>query len=270
MTILLRAVVACVAIAWLAPGNAPAAEPVLEERTIRVGELVQLGVRESKSELVEVQAEGDAVRVIHEPLTGALALQGVHPGTATVRVHSTFALFRDPEAKPRLQAQLSIQVTPAHSRHLGEARPIDPATIPPPRATTAGDWEGPVSLQAEELSTVISDAAAWTALWRSAFGLPAPAVDFSAQVVACVFLGHRADWIYRIMFDEPRREARQSIIEYGLVKLVLELAGPIRPSGQYRMKSFPREPGRPVILAEDLPSAPGRPPSVAPAPASPP
>jgi hypothetical protein len=105
------------------------------------------------------------------------------------------------------------------------------------------EWEGSISRQGTEMLTVVSDAAEWTALWKKAFEKPAPEVDFGKYAVACVFLGFNADWLYSIHIGEPREDGKISILPYGLSEIILELSGPFRASGQYRMKAVPKKEG---------------------------
>lgn len=119
-------------------------------------------------------------------------------------------------------------------------------------------WKGSVSAQKEPLIRVVETPEAWSLLWRSAFDRPAPAVDFGRYVVACVFLGHGADWLYSIGFDAPRRRGDDWVITYGLHPLVLELAGPFRAGGQYHLKAYERMSGGRMILEEERPTLLGR------------
>lgn len=237
---------ALAALASAAP--AVAAPPTARPLDLKVGALHRLDVPHSRSDLVEVAVEGDAVAAAHDVLAGQVTLQGVRPGRARVRIQSTFARFRDPDAEPRLVADLEVTVAPALGDRLGEGPAVDAAAVPDPRPTGDGGWEGQASLLAEERAAVIGDRAAWEALWRTAFGRAAPAVDFKRQVVACVFLGRQAGWPYRIAVGPPRREPGVLLVPYSLVPLVVELAGPYRAQGQYRLAPVAREEGRAVLL----------------------
>jgi hypothetical protein len=190
------------------------------------------------------------VRAAHDPLRARATLQGAAPGEARVKVFSTFQRFRDPDAKPELVLEFLVRVAPAHAELLARGAPPRPREVPPPAASAALDWEGSASLRAEELSTVIQERAAWEVLWRAAFSAPAPEVDFSRHVVACVFLGHGADWLYGIEIGTPRAVDDLAIVPYQLVQLVLELRGPLRPGGQYRMKALPRGAAPRFVLSE--------------------
>jgi hypothetical protein len=249
---LLPAALAAGAIVLLAAAPAEAREKKTLRLELRVGELREVAVPGSRSEIVDVEVEGEAVRAAHDPLRARATLQGAAPGEARVKVFSTFQRFRDPDAKPELVLELLVQVAPAHGELLlpggPPSRPREPP--PPPAASAALDWQGFASLRGEELSTVVQDGAAWEALWRAAFGAPAPEVDFSRHVVACVFLGHRADWLYGLEIGEPRVVDDLAVVPYQLVQLVLELQGPFRPGGQYRMKALPRGAARQFVLSE--------------------
>lgn len=120
----------------------------------------------------------------------------------------------------------------------------EPANVPGPGMV----WEGSSSLQQEELITMIRSADTWTGLWKRAFDGPAPAVDFEKNEVACVFLGHSADWLYSIGFGEPRMEGGRRIIPYYLAQIVLELAAPFKAHGQYHMQVFEKIPGADTVL----------------------
>jgi hypothetical protein len=112
-------------------------------------------------------------------------------------------------------------------------------------------WTGSASDQKEEFTKVVDTREEWSALWKRAFDRPAPAVDFKKYVVACVFLGHGAGWLYSIGFDKPYRRGNDWIIPYGLQPLILELARPFKASGQYRLQVYERIPGGRMILEED-------------------
>ena len=64
-----------------------------------------------------------------------------------------------------------------------------------------------------------------------------------ACVVACIFLGHDADWLYAIAFGEPYLRGDIWVVPYELNELVLELAGPFKASGQYAMQVFAKKKG---------------------------
>lgn len=114
-------------------------------------------------------------------------------------------------------------------------------------------WEGHASQQTNRLVKVITDNDEWTALWRRAFDTKAPVVDFDNYAVACVFLGHEADWLYSIAFGEPSLKDGLMVIPYWLREIILELAGPFKASGQYHMKVFRKKAGVEMILKEEGP-----------------
>ena len=109
-------------------------------------------------------------------------------------------------------------------------------------------WEGSSSLQQEELITMIRSSDAWAVLWKRAFDGLAPVVDFEKYEVACVFLGHSADWLYSIGFGEPYMKDGRRIIPYYLAQIVIELAAPFKAQGQYHMQVFEKNPGVDTVL----------------------
>jgi hypothetical protein len=123
----------------------------------------------------------------------------------------------------------------------------------PVEACDGMKWEGHASQQTKRLVKVITDNDEWTALWRRAFDTKAPAVDFDNYAVACVFLGHEADWLYSIAFGEPSLKDGLMVIPYWLREIYLELAGPFKASGQYHMKVFKKKAGVEMILKEEGP-----------------
>src|SRR5512138_254437 len=100
-------------------------------------------------------------------------------------------------------------------------------------ADEAQVWKGGQSSQKDPFIKVVETPEEWTELWRRAFEAPAPEVDFNRYVVACVFLGHRADWLYSIHIGEPLRRGDIWVVPYGLAEIVVELAGPFKARGQY-------------------------------------
>jgi hypothetical protein len=122
----------------------------------------------------------------------------------------------------------------------------------------AGDeqkvWEGSSSGQKEPFMQVVESGEDWSGLWKRAFQKPAPPVDFQKQVVACVFLGHSADWLYSIHIGEPYLRGGSWIIPYELAEIILELARPFKASGQYAMKVVEKKQGYKMILEKEDPS----------------
>ncbi len=114
-------------------------------------------------------------------------------------------------------------------------------------------WDGHASQQTTKLVKVITDNDEWAALWRRAFDKKAPVIDFDHYAVACVFLGHEAEWLYSIAFGEPSLKDGRMVIPYWLRDIYLELAGPFKASGQYHMKVFQKRPGVEMILEEQRP-----------------
>lgn len=224
------------------------AQPVRTEHSLRVGELLTLPLPGSRSHSCPVELAGDAVKiVVHNPLT-SVTLQGVKPGAATLRIFRKF--WRDPDLPEsyRLVEVVSIAVTSSFGKPFPPMKHEAKETVPVPTHSENLEWQGNLSLQEGELITVITDRHEWTALWRQAFAAPAPPIDFEKYGIACVFLGYHADWLYSIDFGKPRIENGLQVIPYDLAEIVLELSGPFRAAGQYRMKAFAREKGYGIAL----------------------
>jgi hypothetical protein len=111
-------------------------------------------------------------------------------------------------------------------------------------------WKGSISNQKEQFIKVVETQEEWSELWRRAFDKPAPAVDFEKHVVACVFLGHSADWLYSIGFGQSFMRDNLLVIPFGLAEIILELSGPFKASGQYSMKVFEKKKAVKMILEE--------------------
>jgi len=109
-------------------------------------------------------------------------------------------------------------------------------------------WKGSASRQIEPFIKVVETPEEWSDLWKRAFGEPSPSVDFKKNVVACVFLGHSADWLYSIHMDDPVLRGDAWVIHYSLIEIILELAGPFKASGQYAMKVVEKKTGAKMIL----------------------
>lgn len=127
-----------------------------------------------------------------------------------------------------------------------EARPV----LDPNKVYEGMQWKGHISDQKEEFIKVVVDKKEWDELWRRAFDKSAPEVDFENYAVACVFLGHSADWLYSIGFGKPYERDNLLVIPYGLADIILELSGPFKASGQYHMKVFPKRKGYEMILED--------------------
>lgn len=112
-------------------------------------------------------------------------------------------------------------------------------------------WKGSVSRQIEPFIKVVETQEEWSDLWKRALGEPSPAVNFNQYVVACVFLGHSADWLYSIHMDNPVLRGDTWVINYSLIEIILELSGPFKAGGQYAMKVFEKKTGAKMILEED-------------------
>ncbi len=112
------------------------------------------------------------------------------------------------------------------------------------------EWTGHISGQKERLVKVITDREEWDALWKRAFDLKSPDIDFENYVAACVFLGHEADWLYSIGYGKPYVKGNSKVIPYSLHEIVLELMGPFKASGQYHIKVYKKEGGLEFLLEE--------------------
>ena len=80
-------------------------------------------------------------------------------------------------------------------------------------------------------------------------------MDFEKYVVACIFLGHSADWLYSIGFGQPFLRGNLQVIPFGLAEIILELSGPFKASGQYHMKVFEKKKDVKMILEESSQSS---------------
>lgn len=115
-------------------------------------------------------------------------------------------------------------------------------------------WEGSSSQQKEPFIKIVDSSAEWSQLWMRAFNQTAPPVDFDRYASVCIFLGHGADWLYSINIGDPVLRDGAWIIEYQLVELILELAGPFKASGQYAIKVIEKKTPAGMILKEAKPS----------------
>lgn len=121
----------------------------------------------------------------------------------------------------------------------------------PPASPQNMTWKGSVSNQKAEFIKVVETQKEWSELWMRAFDKPAPDIDFEKHVVACVFLGHSADWLYSIGFGQPFMRDNLLVIPFGLAKIWLELSGPFKASGQYSMKVFEKKKDVKMIMEEN-------------------
>ena len=115
-------------------------------------------------------------------------------------------------------------------------------------------WKGSVSDQKEPFIQIVESEEVWSVLWKRAFQKSAPPVDFQKSVVACVFLGHSADWLYSIYIGDPELLENRWVIPYGLAEIILELTVPFKASGQYAMKVIKKKKDAPMILEKEDPS----------------
>jgi len=112
-------------------------------------------------------------------------------------------------------------------------------------------WDGYVSKQKVKFIKVVDTQEEWSELWQRAFEKPAPAVDFENFVVACVFLGHNAKWLYSIAFGGPEFTGGKLVVSYALHDVMLRLSGPFRAGGQYAMKVYEKQKGAEMVLREN-------------------
>jgi ankyrin repeat protein len=108
-------------------------------------------------------------------------------------------------------------------------------------------WAGNESALGEPLETAVTDGAAWSDLWRRAFGKDAPLVDFDRYFVACAFLGRNPGWWYSIGFLPPSEQGKELVVGYELAMLRMSSSpeafrDPGFP-GQYAMKVYPKREG---------------------------
>lgn len=236
----------------------PAENEVTREfRTVKVGEVVNIPLPSSRSYSCHAEIEGNSVRIVAYDTLSSLTLQGARAGRSTVRIYEKF--WRDPDIREsyRQVGEIVFQVTGMKSLRLFTV-PDPPAgqDVPEPRLEGSMDWEGFISREGEEVLTVITDDKEWTALWKSAFDRPAPRVDFDKYAVACIFLGYNADWLFDINIGELRTDKNMLYIPYGLNEIILELSGPFRASGQYRMKAIEKKKGYGMVLERQRDSGP--------------
>jgi hypothetical protein len=218
-----------------------------QELTLKVWETVKLPLPGSRSYSCPVDIDGDSVGIVdHDPLE-SVTLRGLKPGRSIVRIYRKF--WRDPDIRESyvLDGELTVTVKDESADLPGETASTG-EDIPFPRQNGSLDWQGFISAQSTKLVEVISDKRAWNNLWSRAFNSPAPEVDFNKFSVACIFLGHDADWLFGINFGKPSEEGSELVIPYYLVELELKLMGTFRASGQYRMKAFEKRNGLTMII----------------------
>lgn len=227
-----------------------------ENRAIKVGEVVSVPLPGSKSYSCHAEIDGNAVRIVGRDTLSSLTLQGARPGLSTVRIYEKF--WRDPDVRESrvLVGEIVYQVSGRKSSRLIDSPEKVLKDIPEPRQTGIMDWEGFMSRQRDEVLTVVTDDREWNGLWESAFGRPAPRVDFDRYAVACVFMGYSADWLYDIHIGDPQADKNILRVPYGLNEIILELSGPFRASGQYRMKAIERKKGYGMVLDRQRDSGP--------------
>lgn len=130
-----------------------------------------------------------------------------------------------------------------------------PVTAEPPAPVRQKDesWKGNISNQNDEFIKVVETKQEWNELWMRVFERNAPKIDFEKKVVACVFLGNKADWLYSIHIGEPVLRDGMWVIPYGMAEIILELSGPFKASGQYAMKILKKKTDAPMVMKRDAP-----------------
>ena len=127
-----------------------------------------------------------------------------------------------------------------------------------PAVTQNMAWKGSISNQKEEFIKVVETQEQWAELWERAFDKQAPNIDFRKYVVACVFLGHSADWLYSISFGKPFIRDNLMVIPFGLAEIILELSRPFKASGQYSINVFEKKKDVIIIMEETAQSSRGK------------
>jgi len=236
----------------LPPGSELSGQPevVFTKENLTVGETLLLPLPGSRSYSCTVEVAGDSVTVVAQDIHESATLQGVTPGKSTVRIFRKF--WQDPDVPESYQLVqvVDVTVTSSFRESLLPGKQDDRQKVPVPVQKDGMEWEGYLSRQSEELVTVITDGQEWNALWKRAFGVPAPEIDFEKYGVACVFLGFQSDWLYSIHLEEPCIEGELMIIPYDLMEIILELEAPFRASGQYRMKAYEKKKGFGMIVQQ--------------------
>jgi ankyrin repeat protein len=139
--------------------------------------------------------------------------------------------------------------------------------------TWAGNESGIEALR----QTAVTTDAAWTALWKEAFGKAAPPMDFSRYFVACAFLGHDAGGAFSIGFHEPVVEGKTLRVDCTIAMRPLSFGRPsgrgasdrAGQGGQYAMKVFPKREGLEIVVRgrspeQDIPGLDAIPPGRSP------
>lgn len=122
------------------------------------------------------------------------------------------------------------------------------AEVPAPIQQDDGIWKGNISNQKDTFIKIVETEQEWNELWLRAFEKPAPEIDFEKKVVACVFLGYFANWLYSIHIDEPVLRDDKWVVYYDLAMIILELSRPFKASGQYSMKILEKKKDAPMVL----------------------
>lgn len=108
---------------------------------------------------------------------------------------------------------LAASQAPAMGRRPPEKTMDDPARIAAVDVAPA-EWKGHSGGVPEPGHRVITDAAAWAALWKDAFGREAPAVDFSRFVAVAAFAGSRNSGGWSVELLPPTSGPKGVVVPY--------------------------------------------------------
>jgi hypothetical protein len=104
----------------------------------------------------------------------------------------------------RLLFVLPLLLLGCHSQPSSSATP--PAIL--------AEWSGQHSGVNTASTQIVSDAAAWSALWQQIGREPPHAFDPSRETAVAIFLGQRRTGGYRVEFAGLQREADQLVLNY--------------------------------------------------------
>ena len=79
---------------------------------------------------------------------------------------------------------------------------------------TPGEWTGHSCGVAEPGARVVSDEAAWRALWKEAFAREAPPADFAGHVAVAAFAGARNTGGWSVELMPPEAAAPGVVVPY--------------------------------------------------------
>ncbi|MBI3299952.1 MAG: protease complex subunit PrcB family protein [Elusimicrobia bacterium] len=111
----------------------------------------------------------------------------------------------------RLLLAAAVLAALGMARRPPEKKMTDPAALAAVDVIPA-EWRGAQCAVTEPGARVINDAAAWAALWTSAFGTTAPAVDFKDYVAVAVFAGLKPSGGWSPEFLLPEAAAPGAVV----------------------------------------------------------